>query len=116
MAMTTRQKSAYLRKLGFKKSRMQLTRHGNTYRRGDTSVTIAKGDPGGGNFIAVTPGAGGGSFNSGLLFIGNTSESMKQLIRDYREFGVDLPDPDSPDFGSPDWNDKLFTGVTAAIP
>lgn len=114
MAMTTRKKSAHLRKLGFQKSRMQLTRVGNTYRRGNTTVTIAKGDPGGGNFIAVTPGQG--SFNSGLLYIGNTAESMKQLIREYRDFGVDLPDPDADDFGTPDWNDRLFGGITEALP
>ena len=114
MAMTTRKKSAHLRKLGFQKSRMQLTRVGNTYRRGSTFITIAKGDQGGGNFIAVTPGQG--SFNSGLLYIGNTAESMKQSIREYRDFGVDLPDPDADDFGTPDWNDRLFVGITEALP
>jgi len=114
MAMTTRMKSAHLRKLGFKKSRFQMTRVGNTYMRGDTSVTIAKGDKGGGGFTAVTPGQG--AFNSGLLFIGNTSDSMKQTIREYRDYGVDLPDPDTDDFGTPDWNDRLFVGVTEALP
>ncbi len=114
MAMNTRKKSAHLRKLGFTKSRMQMTRVGNTYMRGDTSVTIAKGDQGGGNFIAVTPGQG--AFSSGLLHIGNTSESMKQSIREYRDFGVDLPDPDADDFGTPDWNDRLFVGITEALP
>ena len=114
MAMTTRRKSAHLRKLGFQKSRMQMTRVGNTYMRGNTSVTIAKGDKGGGNFIAVTPGQG--AFNSGLLFVGNTSDSMKQSIREFRDYGVDLPDPDAPDFGTPDWCDKLFVGVTSALP
>ena len=114
MVMTTRMKSAHLRKLGFQKSRMQMARVGNTYMRGNTSVTILKGDKGGGNFIAVTPGRG--SFNSGLLFIGNTSESMKQSIREFRDYGVDLPDPDAPDFGTSDWCDKLFVGVTSALP
>ena len=114
MAMNTRKKSAHLRKLGFQKPRVRMTRYGNTYRRGDTTVTIARGDQGGGNFIAVTPGQG--AFNSGLLYIGNTSESMKQLVREYRDFGVDLPDPDADDFGTPDWNDRLFVGVTEALP
>ena len=114
MAMTTRKKSAHLKKLGFQKTPFQLTRVGNTYRRGNTSITIAKGDKGGGNFIAVTPGQG--AFNSGLLYIGNTAESMKQSIREYRDFGVDLPDPDAADFGTPDWNDRLFVGITEALP
>lgn len=114
MTMTTRQKSTHLRKIGFQKSRFQMTRHGNTYARGDTSVTIVKGDKGGGNFVAVTPGQG--SFQSSLLFIDNTAVSMKQTIREYRDYGVDLPDPDSPDFGTPDWRDKLFIGVTSALP
>ena len=114
MAMTTRKKSAHLRKLGFEKSRFQMARNGNTYMRGDTSVTIAKGDTGGGNFAAVSPGAG--SFQSGLLYIGNTSESMKHMIREYREFGVELPDPDADNFGTPEWNDSLFIGVTNALP
>ena len=114
MAMTTRKKSAHLRKLGFAKTHMQMTRAGNTYRRGNTSVTIPKGDKGSGNFIAVTPGQG--AFNSGLLFIGNTSDSMKQTIREYRDFGVDLPNPDADDFGTPDWNDRLFVGVTESLP
>ena len=114
MTMTTRKKSAHLKKLGFQKTPFQLTRVGNTYRRGNTSITIAKGDKGGGNFVAVTPGQG--AFNSGLLYVGNTSEGMKQVIRDYRDFGVDLPDPDGADFGTPDWNDRLFVGITEALP
>jgi len=114
MAMTTRKKSAHLRKLGFTKSRMQLTRVGTTYMRGSTSVTIAKGDQGGGSFIAVTPGQG--SFNSGLLHVGNMAAGMKQSIRVYRDHGVDLPDPDDADFGTPDWNDRLFVGITEALP
>jgi hypothetical protein len=113
MAMTTRKKSNHLKKLGFQKAPFQLTRVGHTYRRGNTSVTIAKGDKGGGNFIAVTPGQG--SFNSSLLYIGNTSESMKQVIRHYRNSGVDLPDPDAADFGTPDWSDRLFVGFTEAL-
>ncbi len=113
MAMTTRKKSTHLRKLGFQKSRFQMTRAGNTYMRGNTSVTIPKGDKGGGNFIVVSP--GDGAFNSALLHIGNTADSMKQTVRDYRDYGVDLPDPDGLDFGTPDWNDLLFVGVTEAL-
>jgi hypothetical protein len=113
MVMTTRKKSAHLRKLGFQKSRFQLTRVGNTYMRDGTSVTIPKGDKGGGNFIAMAPGAG--AFNSALLHIGNTADNMKQLIREYRLSGVDLPDPDSQDFATPEWNDQLFVGVTEAL-
>jgi len=114
MAMTTRKKSAYLRKLGFQKSRMQMTRVGSTYTRGNTSVTITKGDSGGGSFISITPGTC--AFSSALLYIGNTSDSMKQTVREYRDYGVDLPDPDGADFGTPDWNDRLFVGVTEALP
>ena len=114
MAMTTRKKSNHLKKLGFQKAPFQMTRVGITYMRGRTSVTIAKGDKGGGNFIAMSPGQG--SFNSGLLYVGNMAAGTKQSIRVYRDHGVDLPDPDDADFGTPGWNDRLFIGITEALP
>lgn len=111
--MNTRRKVDHLKLLGFKKSDIQLTRVGLTYERGPSRVTIGKGDQGGGHFIALAP---GGSFNSSLLEIGNTSEGMKSYLRGLMWDGADVPDPDDPTFGTPTWFDELFVSITSMLP
>jgi hypothetical protein len=107
--MNGRQKAAFLRKNGFTKSRMQLTRVGCTYANDQgVSVTYPKGTQGGGNFLVA------GSdmrFNSAFLSIGNTAKKAKEMLREARADGCDLPDPDAADFGSDAWMDELFRGI-----
>lgn len=106
--LTTRQKVARLKKAGFAKARVQLSRMGLTYDNGPVSVTIGKNSS---NFIV----SGSLTYSSALLFIGNTADKAKAELRVLRELGHRLPDPDSEDFGSPDWMAELFEATLDLI-
>ena len=117
--MSTRSRAAYLRKLGFKKSPMALTRGTTMYRHPDKprlGVTIVKGvKEDGGGFIIV---GGPVTFQSGLLGIGNTKDGMKLMIQNLHDqlgLGQDgnyvIPDPQRADYLSPEYIEELFRGM-----
>lgn len=117
--MSTRSRAAFLRKHGFTKSPMALTRGTTTYRHPEKprlSVTIIKGrkDDGGGFTVVGGP----VTFQSGLLGIGNTKDGMKGLVQNLHDqlgLGQDgkpvIPDPQRADYLSPQYIEELFRGM-----
>ena len=111
-ALTTRKKAALLRKLGFAKSRMQLTRAGTTYMKGLAMVTIMKGDQGGGGWIVVSPAL---TLQATMMNVGNLKDGFRARLEDYRVDDPSCPDPAREDYGSGAYRDDLFRWAAATV-
>ena len=110
--LTTRKKAAFLRKLGFAKSRMQMTRAGTTYMKGRAMVTIAKGDQGGGGWILVSPGF---TLQAMMMNVENLKDGFRARLEDYRADDPSCPDPAREDYGTGAYRDDLFRWAAATV-
>ncbi len=110
MADTTRARAAFLRKNGFTKSPMSLTRTAVTYRNEQgCSVSLRKGAAEGAPFIIL---GGKFGFNSSLLHIANTSGGAAHALKELRDDGnPDVPAIDRDDAGGPEWYGELFRAL-----
>ena len=110
--LTTRKKAALLRKLGFAKSRMQMTRAGTTYMKGRAMVTIAKGDQGGGGWILVSPAL---TLQAMAMNVENLAEGFRNRVRAWHAEDPSCPDPAREDYGSGAYRDDLFRWAAATV-
>ncbi len=107
--MDTKKRAAFLKKMGYEKSALTLTRHTLTYRHPETGamITIPKAAPSGSEFICT----GALPFVSAMLRIGNTAGgAFDRLIMLYEQFPSVFPDPEVYGDGSDDglWRDEMF--------
>lgn len=111
--MNTRKRTALLRKLGYEKSWLALTRVGITYRHPATgsSVTVPKGGKSGAHFQFL---GGNMSFISASLTIGNLKHGASRVLLEVRDRGFPIPTTEDEDALEPGWYDALFVFLAEA--
>jgi len=107
--MDTKKRAAFLKKMGYEKSPITLTRIALTYRHPETgaTITIPKSAPSGSEFICT----GAFPFVSAMLRISNTAgNAFDRLVMLYEQFPAVFPDPEVYGNGSDDnlWRDEMF--------
>jgi hypothetical protein len=107
--MDTKKRAAFLKKMGYEKSPITMTRGALTYRHPETgaTMTIPKAAPSGSEFICT----GAHSFVSSMLRIRNTAGgAFDRLVVIYEQYPSVFPDPEVYGDGSDDglWRDVMF--------
>ena len=105
--MSTRERAAFLKGLGFEKADWGLTRMGYTYEHpvAGIRVTILKGGGFGANFVIQR---GCVDFTSGFMSVGNLANGARALLQHLWEQGLDVPDPNRGDYNEPQFREDLF--------